>query len=108
MPYKVLLTHDAVDDLEELDGWISTNDSPEKAEYVLDKIAEVFERLSELPERGAYPKELSVLGIHDFREVLFKPYRMIYREDRSTVYVYLVADGRRDMQTLLSRRLINT
>jgi len=51
MPYKVLLTHDAVDDLEELDGWISTNDSPEKAEYVLDKIAEVFERLSELPER---------------------------------------------------------
>jgi len=49
-----------------------------------------------------------VLGIHDFREVFFKPYRIIYRVDRNTVYVYLVADGRRDMQTLLSRRLINT
>ena len=95
MPYKVLLTHDAVADLEELDVWLSTNDSPEKAEYVLDKIADVFERLSELPERGAYPKELSVLGIHDFREVFFKPYRIIYRVDRNTVYVYLVADGRR-------------
>ena len=108
MPYKVLLTHDAVADLEELDVWLSTNDSPEKAEYVLDKIADVFERLSELPERGAYPKELAVLGIHRFRVVYFKPYRIIYRVDRSAVYVYLVADGRRDMQTLLSRRLINT
>jgi toxin ParE1/3/4 len=107
MPYKVLLTHDAVNDLEELDTWISTNDSPEKAEYVLDKIGEVFKRLSELPERGTYPKELSMLGIHDFREVFFKPYRIIYRVERSIVYVYLITDGRRDMQTLLSRRLLN-
>ena len=108
MPYKVLLTRDAVNDLQEIDTWISTNDSPEKAEYVLDKIADVFEHLSELPERGAYPKELSVLGIHEFREVFFKPYRIIYRVERSIVYVYLIADGRRDMQTLLSRRLLDT
>lgn len=106
MPYRVLLTQDAVNDLEELDTWIATNDSPERADYVLDRISEVFQKLTELPERGTYPKELSALGIREFREVFFKPYRIIYRVERRSIYIYLIADGRRDMQTLLSRRLL--
>jgi toxin ParE1/3/4 len=107
MPYRVLLTQDAVNDLEELDTWIATHDSPGRADYVLDRISEAFQRLAELPERGTYPKELSALGIREFREIFFKPYRIIYRVERRTVYIYLIADGRRDMQTLLSRRLLS-
>ena len=106
MPYRVLLTQDAMNDLEELDTWIAAHDSPEHADYVLDKIGEIFKNLTKLPERGTYPKELSALGIREFREVFFKPYRIIYRVERRTVYIYLIADGRRDMQTLLSRRLL--
>lgn len=106
MPYRVLLTQGAANDLEELDNWIATHDSPERADYVLDRISEAFQELTELPERGTHPKELSALGIREFREVFFKPYRIIYRVERRTVYVYLIADGRRDMQTLLSRRLL--
>ena len=108
MPYRVLLTRNAVNDLEELDTWIATHDSPERADYVIDGISEAFQNLTKLPERGTYPKELSALGIHEFREVFFKPYRIIYRVERRTVYIYLIADGRRDMQTLLSRRLLDT
>lgn len=106
MPYRVLLTQDAVNDLEELDTWIATHDTPERADYVLDRISEAFQKLAELPDRGTYPKELSALGIREFQEVFFKPYRIIYRVERRKVYVYLVADGRREMQTLLSRRLL--
>ena len=40
------------------------------------------------------------------REVHFKPYRIVYRVLGEDVYVYLVADGRREMQALLSRRLL--
>jgi toxin ParE1/3/4 len=46
------------------------------------------------------------LGIRDYREVFFKPYRVIYRVMGDTVYVLLIVDGRRDMQTLLQRRLL--
>ena len=63
MPYRVLLTQDAASDLEELDNWIATHDSPERADYVLDRISEAFQKLTELPERGTHPKELSALGI---------------------------------------------
>jgi toxin ParE1/3/4 len=62
--------------------------------------------LSELPERGNVPKELSPLGITDYREVHYKPYRIIYRVIGSEVIVHGVLDGRRDMQSLLEGRLI--
>jgi toxin ParE1/3/4 len=60
----------------------------------------------ELPNRGVYPKELAEAGIKDFREVFFKPYRIIYEVGKKGVYVHLVADGRRNIQALLKRRLL--
>jgi toxin ParE1/3/4 len=56
---------------------------------------------------GAYPKELLALGIREYREIFFKPYRVIYRVLGNVVHVFLIADGRRDMQTLLQRRLLD-
>lgn len=59
-----------------------------------------------MPERGSYPKELVGLGIKEYRQVFFKPYRLIYRVMGADVVVYVIADGRRDMQSLLTRRLL--
>jgi len=107
MPYKVMLTASAARDLEELDAYITEHDSPVAAEYVLGKIEEKVKSLSEFPERGVYPQELSSLGIRDYREIFFKPYRIIYRVIKNTVYIFLIVDGRRDLQMLLNRRLLN-
>jgi len=104
--FTVLLTEDAAEDLRDLYTYISKHDPPKKAEYVLDQIEKKFISLSKLPERGVYPKKLQPLGIRDYREIFFKPYRIIYRIDNKNVSVYLIADGRRDMQTLLQRRLL--
>ncbi len=106
MPFAVLLTADAARDLEDLYQYISIHDAPGKADQVLTNIEKVFGSLSEFPERGVYPKELLELGIRDYREIFFKPYRVIYRVTDDVVHVLLIADGRRDMQTLLQRRLL--
>ena len=106
MSCKVFLTHDAARDLEDLYEYISHHDAPAKAERVLEKIEKVFASLSESPERGSYPQELLGLGIRNYREVIFKPYRIIYQVSGKSVHVLLVVDGRRDMQTLLQRRLL--
>jgi len=105
MPFKVLLTNDAARDLDELYDYIALHDAPRKADHVLEQIEKAFSKLSEFPERGAYPKELLALGIREYREVFFKPYRIIYRVMDKNVYVLLMVDGRRDMQSLLQRRL---
>ena len=107
MPFKVLLTNDAARDLEELYDYIALHDSTRNANYVLEQIDKAFSKLSEFPERGAYPKELLAIGIREYREIFFKPYRIIYRVMNKNVYVLLVVDGRRDMQSLLQRRLLN-
>ena len=107
MPFRVLLTNDAARDLEELFDYIALHDAPRKADYVLDQIDKSFSKLSEFPERGAYPKDLLTLGIREYREIFFKPYRIIYRIMEKNVYVLLIVDGRRDMQSLLQRRLLD-
>lgn len=106
MAFQVLLTDDASRDLEELYDYMMSHDTPENAYYVLDRIEKSFSSLSENPERGAYPKELLAVGIREYREIFFKPYRIIYRVLAENVYVIVIADGRRDMQTLLQRRLL--
>jgi toxin ParE1/3/4 len=103
--YEVRLTQDAQADLSELYEYVAGNDSPLKAQQLLDKIETVIEKLSHFPQRGTITKELSKLGIREYREVYFKPYRIIYRVIGEQVFVYLIVDGRCDMATVLLRRL---
>ena len=70
------------------------------------RIDHIIAGLETFPNRGAYPKELLELGIRDYREVYFQAYRIIYRVLERDVIVVLIADGRRDMQTLLTSRTL--
>jgi toxin ParE1/3/4 len=106
MPFEVRLTADAVRDLEEIDDWISRHDSPARAAHVAAGIEAAIATLKRYPQRGRHPAELLALGIREYRETFFKPYRIVYTVEGRRVYVSLIADGRRDMQSLLARRLL--
>jgi len=107
MRREVLLTEGAERDLDDLYSYIvEFDDSQRNADYVLDRLLEVTESLSTAPERGSLPKDLRSLGIREYRQVFFKPYRLIYRVVGKQVIMYVIADGRRDMQNLLARRLL--
>ena len=106
MRFEVRLTPDALADLEEIYDWIAVHDSPAKAAHVEDQILAAVGALARLPDRGAHPRELIALGIRAYRETFFKPYRILYSVEGKRVDVYLIADGRRDFQTLLARRLL--
>ena len=104
--YEVFLTEGAEQDLESIYDYIAAFDSAANAGYVLDRLLEVTEGLATFPESGSHPKELLALGIREYRQAFFKPYRVIYRVIEQRIYVYLIVDGRRDMQALLARRLV--
>ena len=106
MPYQALLTAGAERDLESIYDHIAEFDSRASANHVLDKLLKTADGIATFPERGAYPCELLALGIKEYRQVFFKPYRLIYRIIDTRVFIYLIADGRRDMQSLLARRLL--
>ncbi|MBK6577874.1 MAG: type II toxin-antitoxin system RelE/ParE family toxin [Sandaracinaceae bacterium] len=104
--FDVLLTVGAEQDLESLHDYIAEHDCRANADHLLDQLTDVVANLARFPERGSYPRELVALGIKEYRQVTVAPYRVIYRVLGKQVIIYVVADGRRDMQAVLSRRLL--
>jgi toxin ParE1/3/4 len=106
MPRRVRLAEDAERDIEDIYRYVAIHDSVVNAGRLLDALNDVCHRLTDMLERGNIPKELVQVGITDYREVHYKPYRIIYRVIGSDVVVYCVVDGRPDMQSFLERRLL--
>jgi len=106
MKYTVDLVADAEQDLFDIYRYVAMNDSNEKADSLLDNLEETIMKLESMPMRGHYPPELERIGVLEYREIFFKPYRIIYQVVKSSVYVFCVLDGRRDLQDLLQERLL--
>ncbi len=104
--YEVRLTLGAERDLQILYRNIAERRSTAQAEALLDMILGAIETLEHFPDCGAAPNELAALGIRDYRQIVHLPYRIIYRVVDATVFISLIADGRRDMRALLERRLL--
>lgn len=106
MNYEVFVIADAEEDIYEIYNYVAVYDSVEKAEKLLTKLEETCNSLSTFPTRGHIPPELERIGVLDYREIHYKPYRIIYQIIESVVYVHCVLDGRRDLQELLEKRLL--
>jgi toxin ParE1/3/4 len=104
--YEVELTQGAEDDLEEIHGHRTQVGGADDADALIDEFLSVIESLEVFPDRGAIPEEIEGLGLKDFRQVLLRQFRLIYRVIELRVVILVIADGRRDMQTLLERRLL--
>ena len=106
MEYSVEVTEDAELDLEAISDYITSHRSPEVADQLITVIEGVIQSLGQHPNRGRRPGKLVDHGISEYREVVKEPYRIVYRVLADTVFVSVVADGRRNMQDLLFQRVI--
>jgi toxin ParE1/3/4 len=105
MNFTVRITSAAYRDLMEIYDWIAEHDSQEKADYVLDRLSEAAESVAALPHRGTRVRELPPGTEVEYRQIYFKPYRLVYEIMRDEVVIHMIADGRRNLQSLLMRRL---
>jgi toxin ParE1/3/4 len=105
MPLNVKFTPSARQDLRTIRAYIAQSDSPERADCVVAQIVHAALSLNENPLRGSYPPELLALGVRNYRQLHFKPFRILYRVLGQTVHISIIVDGRRDMQSLLAKRV---
>jgi len=103
--HRIRISTAAAKDILEIYDYVVEFDSEANADRLIAKIKSSIDTLSNFPERGSMPRDLLDIGIRDYRQIFFKPYRIIYRVSDKLVTVYGVLDGRRNLQTLLSRRL---
>jgi addiction module RelE/StbE family toxin len=102
--FQVLWTEAAAQDLEEIVTYIAL-DSPAQARRILHKLQQRATDLSTLPERGRIVPELAAVGLKTWRELIMRPWRILYRIAGDRVLVEVVFDSRRDAEALLQRRL---
>jgi toxin ParE1/3/4 len=106
MKYKVLIDPKAKQDLKDIFIYVAVKENFISANKLLDAIENACYKLEEFPKRGHVPVEILSTGIKKYLEIHHKQYRIIYEINQNTVYIHFVLDGRRNIQEILSDRLL--
>ncbi len=104
--YQIVWAGVAENDLKDIIKFIAI-DSPANALKILNNIKQSTSSLYISPERGRVVPELHEQGIHTYRELILRPWRIIYRISTANVYVLAVIDSRRNVEDVLLKRLAN-
>lgn len=105
--YRVEWAETAALDLAEIAAFLAL-DSPQAAERALQRLESRAAALESTPARGRLVPELTRFQMRTWRELVIRPYRLVYRIDGDVVTVLAVLDGRRDLEDLVLERLLRS
>ncbi len=95
----------AKDDILGITDYIA-RDSALNAGKVLDRLEHRIGTLAMFPARGRVVPELQWHGISTIREVVERPWRILYQISASDVLIVAVYDGRRQVNDVLLERFL--
>ena len=105
--FRICWAEVALADFESILEYIALNDSVESAVYVHDELMAKINSLTQYPERCRIVPELKEIGLGEFRELIWKSYRVCFSIHKRDVAIVAVLDGRRDLGELLIDRAFN-
>ncbi|WP_422134128.1 type II toxin-antitoxin system RelE/ParE family toxin [Endozoicomonas sp. ALD040] len=113
---KVILTQDARQDILDIITYTRDHFGNPRAVKLRQTFNTALQSLREQPYKGAIVPELTRFGNTEYRQLVRKPFRIIYlvTEDATKnnqdviVAILLCADGRRNFSTLLQKRLFRS
>lgn len=103
---NVVFLYSAERDLLELKDYVLKNFGKIAWRSSYKKIKDAVIRLKKFPLEGHVPDELASLNVTQYRQVIAGMNRVIYEVRGQTLYIHIVCDTRKDMQSLLTRRLL--
>ena len=101
--YEVIWAQTAENDLLTIIEYIAL-DNPSNALKILGKIKKQVDDLYNSPRRCRIVPELYDQDITQYREMIIKPWRIMYRIADSKVYVLSVLDSRQNIEDILLKR----
>jgi toxin ParE1/3/4 len=105
---SVVFLRSAELDLKELKSYILKNFGKEAWQASYSRIQEAVGTVQAFPLRGKIPEELGKLNLTQYRQVISGMNRIIYEVRQETIYIHIVCDTRKDMKSLLTKRLLRT
>ena len=100
-------TKAALADVRRIIQYVAEHGGALVAEQLTDKLLARIEALAEHPERCRVVPELQTHGLSMYRELLVRPYRVLFRVRERHVVILGVFDGRRDLEALLIERALD-
>ncbi len=102
---RVVYLAAAEQDLRELRRYVTQNFGKPVWLETRQKIRDSLQIIRALPLSGTIPDELAELGQRQYRQAISGMSRLIYRTGADVIYIPIICDSRRDLCTLLTRRL---
>lgn len=103
---RAVFLEGAEEDLKELRHYFIKSFGKPTWQETYQKIKDSAQAIQTSPQGGSIPDELVDLGLQQYRQVVSDMNRIIYEAREAVIYIHIVCDTRRDMRTLLSRRLL--
>ena len=104
--FSVVWADAAARDYEAILAYVARRAGVLRARQLDDKLSQRSSRLDTVPARCRVVPELREEGIDAYRELVIRPYRIMFRIRGSKVVLLAVVDGRRDLQELLLQRAL--
>lgn len=113
---KVILTQDARQDILDIITYTREHFGKPRAVKLRQTFNTALQSLRDQPYKGAMVPELARFGNTEYRQLVRKPFRIIYliteaateNNQDITVAILLCADGRRNFSSLLQKRLFRS
>lgn len=106
MPYSVFLLEDAIQDIESIYRHIRNAGNQKAARDLVSSLRRACSNLSEHPERGHVPPELSRTFHFEYRQIIQNKFRIIYQVSKPNVFVFGIIHGARNIGDVLKQRLL--
>lgn len=106
MNFQVVILRSAENDLKELKRYVIRQFSTQTWHSTYLHLKTVVAQLATTPYAGSVPAEIQQLDLRRYRQVLSGMNRVIYEVREQTVYIHIIADTRKDLQSLLIKRLL--
>ncbi|KVR63113.1 plasmid stabilization protein [Burkholderia cepacia] len=106
MTLRAVFIRSAEDDLKALKRYVVSNFGAVAWRSNYDEIKSAVASIRVFPDRGRVPDELANVGLTQYRQIIAGMNRVIYEVRGDTLYVHIVCDTRKDLKSLLMRRLM--
>lgn len=106
MSVQVVFLRSAEHDLKELRDYLVKNFGKDAWQASYAKIKDAVNTIGTFPLGGNVPEELDRLDLTQYRQLVSGMNRIVYEVRQEIIYIHIACDTRKDMKSLLTRRLL--
>jgi toxin ParE1/3/4 len=107
MAYKIIWSKDAGEEFVEIISWYKYNVGKNVAQKIYLKIKSRIKKLKEMPGIGRQVQLLKDIGINGYRQIIQDHWIIYYRVEGENIHIISVIDGRRNLEEILYKKIID-